>query len=115
MSCRQLSYHRRRRFIAIHGVISGFMPVSVFVFVVLSLACHTLRSQKKAPMKPEAQAAHVRKDPNLPSDRAAQSVSNSTRFAAGSQRKVLFQVTPHSKLPRVTLFSPRNILVASFI
>lgn len=37
--------------------------------------------------------SEVRKDHNFPSDRTMQSVSNSVRFAVGSQRKVLFQVT----------------------
>ena len=50
-------------------------------------------------MKQDAQAAHVRKDPKLPSDITAQSVSYTVRFAVRSQRKVLLQVTPLPSYP----------------
>ena len=54
-------------------------------------------------MKQDAQAAHVRKDPKLPSDATAditaQSVFYTVRFAVRSQRKVLLQVTPLPSYP----------------
>ena len=77
MSCRLLSNHCRRRFVATYGDISGFAPVFELDFVVLSLAFHTWRSQKTTSMKQEAQAAHARKDPKLPADTTLGGVCNS--------------------------------------
>ena len=95
MCCRQLINHRRRGFIATYGAIRAFAPVFEYDFVVAIIASVThLAKSEDDPMKQEAQVAHVRKDPTLPSDTTAQSVSNSVRFTVRNQRNLFFQVTP---------------------
>jgi len=59
VSCRLLSNHCRRRFIATYGVISGFAPVCFRISFLASVS-HLAKSED-SPMKQDAQAAHVRR------------------------------------------------------